>query len=187
MPATTLARDARTWTRDQLLKRLGYPTYQDYIASPEWAAVKARYRASSLPQNCAVCDGAPDVMHHKTYENVGKERLTDIAPLCDSCHTLVHELDRRGDIGLDFEGLVSTVRAEQLRPSVAARRASQRAEYRAIHRAASKRKRAGSLCGRLRQVLTGAERAGIELGDLLDDLDAAIVAIEQRVRRPNSP
>ena len=46
-----------------------------------------------------------------TYERVGDEELTDLTPLCRKCHAMVHELERRGEIALDFQGIVSMRRA----------------------------------------------------------------------------
>ena len=65
--------------------------YRDYIRSKEWQQVKKRYRASNLPQDCHVCGTRPVEMHHKTYKRLGSERLTDLLPLCRTCHQLVHD------------------------------------------------------------------------------------------------
>jgi hypothetical protein len=76
------------------LKRLGM-TYREYLRSDHWADVKRRYRESDLPQNCMGCD-APNVQyHHRTYNRVGHELLTDILPLCRQCHQDVHQYEKR--------------------------------------------------------------------------------------------
>lgn len=31
-------------------------------------------------------------MHHRTYKNLGAERLMDLVPLCQRCHVKVHQL-----------------------------------------------------------------------------------------------
>lgn len=71
--------------------------YRAYINSPEWAAVRARYWASNLPHECYVC-GAPRRkgmhLHHRTYKNLGAERLMDLVPVCPTCHELIHHLHR---------------------------------------------------------------------------------------------
>lgn len=46
-----------------------------------------------------------------TYERVGEELLTDLIPLCAKCHQIVHVLERRGEITLDFQGIVDFERA----------------------------------------------------------------------------
>lgn len=69
--------------------------YRQYIQSAEWRAVRERYWASKLPKNCFVCDG-PRVkgmhLHHRTYKNLGAERLMDLVPVCPRCHDFIHEL-----------------------------------------------------------------------------------------------
>jgi 5-methylcytosine-specific restriction endonuclease McrA len=96
--------------REYALKQLGYRTYSDYTRSAHWRDVKARYRASDLPQACR-CGEEKVQYHHKTYERLGAEELTDIEPLCSRCHTVVHSLERRGDMSLDPAELDSPDRA----------------------------------------------------------------------------
>jgi hypothetical protein len=50
-------------------------------------------------------------LHHKTYDRIGAEDLTDLTPLCARCHALIHVLERRGDITLSFDGFESIERA----------------------------------------------------------------------------
>lgn len=68
--------------------------YRDYIRSPEWRAKRQKYWESRLPNNCHVC-AAPKRsgfhLHHRTYKNLGNERLMDLVPLCPDCHRLVHQ------------------------------------------------------------------------------------------------
>jgi len=70
--------------------------YYEYIRSDAWRAVRRRYLQSKLPKHCAVCLKPWEnsfVFHHKTYKNLGCERLMDIAPVCRPCHELIHKLD----------------------------------------------------------------------------------------------
>jgi hypothetical protein len=73
-------RRARREIRAERLRRLGFKDYDAYLRSPQWASLKARYRASDLPQACVLCDEELVQLHHVTYERVGEE-LTDLAPL----------------------------------------------------------------------------------------------------------
>lgn len=69
--------------------------YNAYIRSSAWRAVRKRYIASKLPKICAGCKtpwGAGDHLHHRTYKNLGNERLMDLVPLCQPCHVKVHAL-----------------------------------------------------------------------------------------------
>lgn len=77
------------------MRKSGYTVdgvpYRVYVRSDAWAAVKARYRKSKLPQKCVVCQSAVVDIHHKTYDRLGAERLTDLVPLCRKHHDRVHE------------------------------------------------------------------------------------------------
>lgn len=127
MPEQTLAPKPsvklRSWERDQKLRRLGFANYSEYIASPEWADVRARYKRSIRPQDCGLCGTSEKIeIHHLTYERVGEEELSDLTALCRDCHSMLHTLERRGDIeGLDFAGLVDEARAKRNRERMAER------------------------------------------------------------------
>lgn len=72
--------------------------YQEYIRSEAWKAVKIRYLKSKMPKDCGVCGAAwSNAMqfHHKTYKNLGNERLMDIVPVCNDCHEVVHRLHEK--------------------------------------------------------------------------------------------
>ena len=65
--------------------------YSEYMTSSLWAKTKRRYRTSKLPQRCMVC-GDPQVhLHHRSYERLGNERLSDLVPLCQKHHEGVHD------------------------------------------------------------------------------------------------
>lgn len=101
----------RSWARQTRLRSLGFANYNAYLNSGTWRAVKARYRASGRPQACEC--GETDVqLHHITYDRVGGTELdADLIPLCNTCHHLVHALERRQEIGLDLQGLHDPARA----------------------------------------------------------------------------
>lgn len=66
--------------------------YREYIWSPAWTEVKRRYRTSGLPQDCYICGADRVDLHHKTYKRLGRERLTDLLPLCREHHSAAHRL-----------------------------------------------------------------------------------------------
>jgi hypothetical protein len=71
--------------------------YDEYIVSAAWRATRARYWASRMPTDCGVCGigRQPGMhLHHRTYKNLGCERLMDLVPLCPRCHELTHEIRR---------------------------------------------------------------------------------------------
>ena len=73
--------------------------YREYIQSPAWQVVRKRYFASKLPKECYVCDKRyrPGFhLHHRTYKNLGNERLMDLLLLCPFCHEDTHGLVHGG-------------------------------------------------------------------------------------------
>lgn len=123
------------WKREVRLRRLGYPDYQSYIGSPEWASTRSRYwEDPDTLKTCAVCGTTEALaLHHRTYDRVGAEHLDDLTPACPNCHRLIHELVRRGDLnGLDADltilrnpGRAAQNRAATLEPQ--AKRATKQA------------------------------------------------------------
>jgi hypothetical protein len=67
-------------------------SYAAYLRSDHWRDVKKRYRASAMPQACVVCGEARVDLHHRTYERLGHEELTDLVPLCRQHHGEAHRL-----------------------------------------------------------------------------------------------
>lgn len=71
--------------------------YEEYINSSEWQTVRKRYRQSKLPWECAVCGVAVNLhLHHRTYKRLGRERLTDLIPLCKFHHEETHRVAKTG-------------------------------------------------------------------------------------------
>lgn len=49
-----------------------------------------------MPKKCYVCgkkSGSLE-LHHRTYKNLGNERLMDLVPVHRECHELIHKLYR---------------------------------------------------------------------------------------------
>lgn len=64
-------------------------TYQDYLQSFEWQ-IKRQQVIDIWGGRCALCNSGGSLeVHHRTYERLGNERLTDLLPLCDDCHKKV--------------------------------------------------------------------------------------------------
>lgn len=106
---------------------MGFDNYDAYLQSAHWIDLRRAYQESDLPQRC-MCGSDEVQYHHRTYERLGAELLTDLMPLCGTCHRMVHELDRRGEMGLDFSGFEDAVRALQYRQATAPLRERARAE-----------------------------------------------------------
>ena len=87
--------------------------YAEYIRSEAWQEVRRRFWASRLPKECYCCgrEDGPKDLHHRTYKNLGNERLMDLVPLCRSCHMRVHEMVR-GNARLHLWGTTNILRRE---------------------------------------------------------------------------
>lgn len=64
------------------------------MRSAAWQAVRARYWRSKLPKFCFCCLAldVPLDLHHRTYKNLGNERLIDLVAVCRTCHDEIHAL-----------------------------------------------------------------------------------------------
>lgn len=70
--------------------------YENYMQSPEWWAKREKVLIF-WGRRCALCNSPVKVeIHHRTYDRLGQELLTDLIPLCDECHKRHHEFMRRG-------------------------------------------------------------------------------------------
>jgi hypothetical protein len=79
--------------RNRLLKKLGYTSYSEYLASDEWKVIRTRVLASG-PQ-CVMCDRPSVVVHHVKYWDTVLLGLQDscLAPLCHGCHERIEVVD----------------------------------------------------------------------------------------------
>lgn len=66
-------------------------TYQSYMHSPQWK--RKRRKAFAFYGNKCNCCGSTESLqvHHKTYDNLYREPLTDLEILCSGCHRNLHE------------------------------------------------------------------------------------------------
>ena len=72
-----------TKNRDANYKRM-------YLNSKAWTETRAKF-FEQVGQQC-ICGRTATQVHHKTYENIGKEKLlTDLVGLCKECHGNIHQ------------------------------------------------------------------------------------------------
>ena len=92
--------------KDRRLQELGYRTYIQYLDGIEWKLAKIRFYDSEYCTKrgrelvCAHCwePGRPDNplhIHHKTYQNLGRERPSELLVLCKDCHTNLHQNQKK--------------------------------------------------------------------------------------------
>jgi 5-methylcytosine-specific restriction endonuclease McrA len=67
------------------------PTYAAYISSYAWRANPARLEElEAAGFRCRICNRSADEVrlevHHRTYQNFGRELATDLTTLCVDCH-----------------------------------------------------------------------------------------------------
>ncbi len=65
--------------------------YAKYLKSSHWYKVRKQYLANHL-YRCAKCGMTHGILHlhHKTYKNLGNERMEDLQLLCEDCHSQTH-------------------------------------------------------------------------------------------------
>ena len=90
-------------------------TYKEYLKTNHWLMLKARMY-NKYKYKCAYCSTNKDLnLHHKTYDNVGNERVKDLVYLCSNCHKLVHA-DKIKDTNLKLELKKKNARKNKKKP-----------------------------------------------------------------------
>jgi hypothetical protein len=75
--------------RSRALRRMGFKTYDEYLASPYWLAF--RQRLLSERGACDDCGTRQSLqLHHLSYARLGAEVAADVRVLCQPCHEKVH-------------------------------------------------------------------------------------------------
>lgn len=74
--------------------------YRTYISSPAWRTSAARMaELAASGHRCRICNAGGGTarleVHHRTYERLGRERISDLTTLCSKCHRDVTEGLRR--------------------------------------------------------------------------------------------
>ena len=65
--------------------------YAAYLQSEKWQE-KRRKIFKRDRYRCCICGAAKNLRcHHITYENIGHEKDSDLATLCDTCHENLHQ------------------------------------------------------------------------------------------------
>lgn len=67
--------------------------YQRYLHSWRWRIIRAVVLALNC-RRCAMCDRLATEVHHRSYDRIGHERLTDLTPVCSECHRQFHNARR---------------------------------------------------------------------------------------------
>lgn len=69
--------------------------YKTYIQSENWRK-KRENVLIFWGYRCALCFSPNNLhVHHRTYERLGRELITDLIPLCERCHNDHHNFTGR--------------------------------------------------------------------------------------------
>lgn len=64
--------------------------YTDYLKTYHWKTVKNKFYHRRL-YRCYFCGKRRALLlHHISYENLGKEKIVDLVYLCSACHDYIH-------------------------------------------------------------------------------------------------
>lgn len=77
---------------EKLIQYFKSMPYEEYLLTEHWR----HFRNEALKwadHKCQLCNEEDTtlIVHHKTYENRGRETFNDVIVLCEDCHRLVHE------------------------------------------------------------------------------------------------
>lgn len=65
--------------------------YDEYMNSKQWRRIR-KWVLTFWGNKCALCTSSIRMsVHHRTYERLGKELLTDLIALCGRCHNVHHK------------------------------------------------------------------------------------------------
>ena len=82
-------RKPQTSTEAANLALYRYNKHQ-YLQSPEWKA-KRRHHLKLAHHSCQMCGSQRNLhIHHINYANLYRELDSDLAVVCESCHTAIH-------------------------------------------------------------------------------------------------
>lgn len=83
--------------------------YREYIQSDQWQLKRlTRIKKDGGKRKCFMCQTyGPTDIHHKTYERLGAEHMSDLVQLCRNCHDIVHAYCKitGGRVNLEYRKL----------------------------------------------------------------------------------
>ena len=66
-------------------------SYRDYLKTDHWFELRGKCleRCGGICQQCGRYEATE--IHHKTYDHLGNESISELLPLCSNCHAREHE------------------------------------------------------------------------------------------------
>ena len=78
----------------------GVMNYKVYLQGEHWKLMR-RLRLEVDSEQCAVCGSRNQLnVHHKTYDRIGAEKLSDLITLCQECHAKYHNKLMKGNFNV---------------------------------------------------------------------------------------
>lgn len=72
------------------LKQERFEAYCQYLKSHEWKEIRDK-RKKLDGKKCSICGSKSKLhVHHKTYDNIGREDMDDLITVCYECHRKIH-------------------------------------------------------------------------------------------------
>ena len=66
--------------------------YKKYLKSDYWKGIKKQIHERD-EYKCRLCNSEENIcVHHRTYKNLGNEKLEDLITLCEKCHKNYHKI-----------------------------------------------------------------------------------------------
>lgn len=85
------------WMKINNLDTVNYDKmpYEVYLRTEHWKIT--RYKAlAHAGHKCQLCNSDKHLhVHHRTYERIGKEQMSDLTVLCSRCHAKFHDIPRK--------------------------------------------------------------------------------------------
>lgn len=65
-------------------------SYKEYLNSKHWITFRYNF-FKKVSNQCRMCQCTQGLnLHHKTYKNIGNEKIEDVVGLCFKCHKYIH-------------------------------------------------------------------------------------------------
>lgn len=81
-------------TRSRDLRAIGFKSYEEYLRSDLWAAIRRRV-FKEISDKCAACNAPASEVHHRDYrpDMLRGHYIADLVPLCRTCHNYIEFTD----------------------------------------------------------------------------------------------
>ncbi len=78
---------------DKIIKSMWSTNYHRYLQSKPWK-IKSDNAKVMADHKCQLCY-SPDGLetHHRTYDRLGEEKISDLIVLCSACHKKHHRVE----------------------------------------------------------------------------------------------